>query len=73
MFELKRKWEKNVELCSFPNLVLNGGEENLLAEGEPLTSEIPVAKNGGTRGQTGGKSQEKVQVTLFFFLETNSG
>lgn len=35
--------------------------------------EIPVAKNGGKRGEAGGKSQEKVQVTLFFFLETNSG
>lgn len=29
--------------------------------------------NGGKRGEAGGKSQEKVQVTLFFFLETNSG
>ena len=35
--------------------------------------EMPVAKNGGKRGEAGGKSQEKVQVTLFFFLETNSG
>lgn len=34
---------------------------------------IPLAKNGGKRGEAGGKSQEKVQVTLFFFLETNSG
>lgn len=34
---------------------------------------MPVAKNGGKRGEAGGKSQEKVQVTLFFFLETNSG
>lgn len=45
--------------------------------GEPLSRqelcEMPVAKNGGKRGEAGGKSQEKVQVTLFFFLETNSG
>lgn len=45
--------------------------------GEPLScqrlSVILVAKNGGKRGEAGGKSQEKVQVTLFFFLETNSG
>lgn len=27
----------------------------------------------GSEGEAGGKSQEKVQVTLFFFLETNSG
>lgn len=45
--------------------------------GEPLARQklcaVLVAKNGGKRGEAGGKSQEKVQVTLFFFLETNSG
>lgn len=74
----KRENINHVELCSFPNLVLNGGEENLQEEGGGSLSrqklcEIPVAKNGGKRGEAGGKSQEKVQVTLFFFLETNSG
>lgn len=60
----------------FPNLVLSGGEGNLQSGGSlsrQKPCEILVAKNGGKRGEAGGKSQEKVQVTLFFFLETNSG
>lgn len=67
----------DVELRPFPNLVLKRGKEDLQAEegGGACSSlcEIPLAKNGGKRGEAGGKSQEKVQVTLFFFLETNSG
>jgi len=52
---------------------------NLQAEGSlslssPALWSPRVAKNGGKRGEAGGgESQEKVQVTLFFFLETNSG
>lgn len=73
-----KKRKENInhgEICSFPNLVLNRGEENLQAGGNlsHQVSEILVAKNGGKRGEAGGESQEKVQVTLFFFLETNSG
>lgn len=44
---------------------------------EPLSRqklcENLVAKNGGKRERGRGESQEKVQVTLFFFLESNSG
>lgn len=59
---------------------------NLRAEGGSLSPSLPpalssralsnppVAKKGGKGGERqGGESQEKVQVTLFFFLERNSG
>lgn len=70
----KKKRKMDVELRPFPNLVLKRGKEDLQAGGGCSSlCEIPLAKNGGKRGEAGGKSQEKVQVTLFFFLETNSG
>lgn len=65
-----------VELCLFPNLVLSREKENLQAEGEPLSSQAlwnPGCQERWEERRGRGKSQEKVQVTLFFFLETNSG
>lgn len=47
-----------MELCSFPNLVLNRGKENLQAEESLFRQqlcEILVAKNGGKRGEAEGK------------------
>lgn len=44
--------------------------------GEPLSCQELIAKNGERLGGRVGRRmgrQEKVQVTLFFFLEMNSG
>lgn len=51
-------------------------EREFAGWGEPLSSEAlwnPGCQERWEERRGRGKSQEKVQVTLFFFLETNSG